>query len=62
MSRFIEGEHQQQSTRFPEVLDDYIFEENSVRVIEAFVEELDLSGLGIRALILSGRGGPPQLR
>jgi transposase len=46
MSRFIEGEHRHQSTLFPELLDDYISEDNSVRVIEAFVEELDLVNLG----------------
>lgn len=46
MSRFIQGEHRYQSTLFPERLDDYIKEENPVRVIEAFVEELDLPDLG----------------
>jgi len=46
MSRFIEGEHRQQTTLFPELLDDYINEDNSVRVIEVFVEELDLFKLG----------------
>ena len=39
MSRTIEGEHRHQFTLFPELLDDYISEDNSVRVIEAFVEE-----------------------
>jgi len=46
MSRFIEGEDRQQTTLFPELLDDYISEDNSVRVIEVFVEELNLYKLG----------------
>ena len=46
MSRFIEGEHRHQSTLFPEFLDDYITQDNPVRVIEAFVDALDLLDLG----------------
>ena len=46
MSHYIEGEHRHQSTLLPELLDDYIIEDNPVRVIEAFVEELDLFALG----------------
>ena len=46
MKRFIEGESRTQSTLFPEVLDEYIAEDNAVRVIDVFVDELDLSGLG----------------
>ena len=39
MSRFIEGENRQQCTLLPELLDDYIAPNNSVRVIEAFVDD-----------------------
>ena len=46
MKRFIEGEDRHQSTLFPEALDDYIAEDNPVRVIDVFVEELDLARLG----------------
>ena len=46
MSRFIEGGHRHQTTLFPESLDDYISENNSVRIVDAFVEELDLLELG----------------
>src|SRR5271155_773505 len=46
MSRFIEGEDRSQSTLFPEHLDDYIAEDNPVRVIDVFVDELDLQELG----------------
>ncbi|MGF6528994.1 hypothetical protein ABID77_004307 [Variovorax sp. PvP013] len=46
MKRFIEGEDRKQVTMLPECLDDYIGEDNPVRVVEAFVEALDLQGLG----------------
>jgi transposase len=46
MKRFVEGEDRSQSTLFPERLEDYISEDNPVRAIEAFVEELDLGALG----------------
>jgi len=48
MSNFIEGENRQQATMFPERLDDYITEDNSVRVIDVFIDSLDLSGLGFK--------------
>jgi transposase len=46
MKRFIEGVDRGQSTLFPERLEDWIGEDNPVRVIDVFVEELDLGGLG----------------
>ena len=46
MKRFIEGEDRSQVTLLPECLDDYIAEDNPVRVVDAFVEELDLYALG----------------
>jgi hypothetical protein len=46
MKRFIEGEDLNQSTLFPECLEDYLAEDNPVRVIDVFVDELDLSQLG----------------
>jgi transposase len=58
MSRFIEGEHRHQSTLFPELLEDYISEDNSVRVIEAFVEELDLYKLGFTSAQPKATGRP----
>ena len=45
MTRFVEGEDRTQSTLFPERLDDYITEDNPIRVIEAFVDALDLKYL-----------------
>jgi transposase len=48
MSRFIEGEDRQQAMLLPELLYDYVAEDNAVRVIDVFVDELDLSGLGFK--------------
>ena len=45
MKRFIEGENRFQSTLFPESLEDYIAEDNSIRVIDAFVNKLKLKQL-----------------
>ncbi len=50
MKRFIEGEDRVQATLFPEQLDDYIAEENSVRVIDVFVDELNLSKMGFKTV------------
>src|SRR5512132_2963529 len=45
MKRFVEGIDRGQSTLFPECLEDWICADNPVRVIDAFVEELDLAEL-----------------
>ena len=50
MSGFIEGEDRNQATLFPERIDDCITEDNAVRVIDVFVDELDLSGLGFKTM------------
>jgi hypothetical protein len=44
MKRFVEGADRGQSTLLPECLDDWIDEENPVRVIDVFVDALDLAG------------------
>jgi len=46
MSRFVEGVDRRQPTLLPECLDDYVAAENPVRVVDVFVDELDLGGLG----------------
>jgi len=43
MKRFIEGQARWQSTLFAESLEDYIAEDNPVRVVDVFVEGLDLA-------------------
>ena len=57
MKRFIEGEDRSQVTLLPECLDDYIAEDNPVRVVDAYVEELDLQELGFEGAepALTGR-------
>jgi transposase len=46
MKRFIEGEDRSQITLLPDCLDDYIGQDAPVRVVDAFVEELELRDLG----------------
>ena len=41
MGRFVEGSDRNQTTLFPECLDDWIDEDNPVRVIDVLVDELD---------------------
>jgi hypothetical protein len=41
MPRYVEGSDRDQVTLLPECLDDYIPEDNPVRAVDAFVEELD---------------------
>ena len=48
MSGFIEGENRDQSTSFPERVDDYVENDNVVRVIDVFIDRLDISGLGFK--------------
>jgi len=51
MSGFIQGEDRSQATLFPERLDDYVAKGSAVRVIDVFIDELDLSRLGGRLCI-----------
>ncbi len=46
MKRFVEGIDRGQATLFPECLEDWIDEDNRIRVIDAFVDKLDLSRVG----------------
>ena len=58
MKRFIEGEDRSQVTLLPECLDDYIAEDNPVRVVDAYVEELDLQQLGFEGAEPAATGRP----
>jgi len=57
MNRSIEGEDRSQTVLLPETLDDYIAEDNPVRAVDAFVEELDLKALGFEGAepVVTGR-------
>ena len=58
MKRFVEGADRGQSTLFPECLEDWIGEDNPVRVIDVFVEELDLADLGFGGVDPEATGRP----
>ena len=58
MKRFIEGEDCSQVTLLPECLDDYIGQDNPVRVVDAFVEELELRDLGFESAEPAVTGRP----
>ena len=58
MARFIEGVDRSQRTLFPARLEDWIEEDNPVRVIDAFVGSLDLAGLGFERAVSAATGRP----
>jgi transposase len=58
MSRFIVGEQRTQSVLFPEQLEDWITEDNPVRAVDGFVDELDLSELGFAGAQPAATGRP----
>ncbi len=58
MKRFVEGEDRKQGVLLPEYLDDYVAENNPVRVIDVFVGELDLSSLGFDGIVPEATGRP----
>src|SRR3954453_23646284 len=58
MRRFVEGTDRGQNTMFPECLEDWIGENNSVRVIDVFVDELDLAELGFYGVAPEVTGRP----
>src|ERR671931_1226100 len=58
MRRFVEGTDRGQSTLFPESLEDWIGEDNPVRVIDVFVDALDLAELGFDGVLPAVTGRP----
>jgi len=58
MKRFVEGEDRQQGVLLPEYLDDWVAEENPVRAIDVFVDELDLAALGFEGVVPEATGRP----
>jgi hypothetical protein len=57
MKRFVQGDNRTQTILLPEALDDYITDTNLVRVVDVFVDELDLQQLGFEGVepALTGR-------
>lgn len=58
MKRFIQEEHRGQSVLLPESLDDYVADTNPVRVVDVFVDELDLGRLGFEGVVPAETGRP----
>lgn len=58
MKRFIQGEHRGKGTLIPSSLDDHVSDTNPVRVIDVFVDELDLVNLSFDGAIPTGTGRP----
>jgi transposase len=57
MAGFIEGKNRREQLLLPDCLDDYVAENNPVRVVDVFIDELDLGGLGFAAAAATGRPG-----
>ena len=58
MPRFIEGQDRQQVTLLPECLDDFVAEDNTVRIVDVFIGELDLVALGFEGASPASTGRP----
>jgi transposase len=58
MERFVAGADQAQSTQLPESLDDWVDESNPVRVIDAFVDALNVAELGFDVVEPAAAGRP----
>lgn len=58
MTRFIQGSDRNQVTLLPECLDDFIAEDNTVRVVDAFIGELDMEALGFEGAMPAATGRP----
>ncbi|WP_139015887.1 transposase, partial [Ensifer aridi] len=58
MKRYIEGVDRSQGTLLPEQLDDWVHEDSPVRVVDVFVDELDLADLGFVRCEPSNTGRP----
>jgi transposase len=57
--RHIQGESRQQGTLFPESIDDYVSHDNPVRVIDAFIDSLDMEALGFSQASTKDTGRKP---
>lgn len=56
---YIEGSSRKQALLFPEIIDEYVTEDNMVRFLDAFVDGLSLEGLGFKHSVPEGTGRPP---
>ena len=58
MNRFIEGEDRRQATLLPDSLEDYVTDDNPVRVVDVFIDELDLAAMGFAGVEPEATGRP----
>src|SRR5215469_13932074 len=58
MKRFVEGQDRSQLILLPNCLDDYVGEDNPVRIVDAFIDELDLAVLGFAGVVPEATGRP----
>jgi transposase len=58
MAHHVLGQSRTQTTLLPEALDDFVAEDNPVRVVDVFVGGLDLETLGFERVIATGKGHP----
>ena len=56
MHRYVDGEDRMQQALLPHSLEDYVGEENPVRVVEVFIDELDLAALGFSGMTPAATG------
>ncbi len=58
MGRFVEGANRNQATLLPECLEDFIADDNPVRIVDTFVDELDLASMGFEGTTPAITGRP----
>jgi transposase len=58
MKRFVEGQDRSQLFLLPDCVDDYVGEDNPVRIVDAFIDELGLAALGFAGVIPEATGRP----
>ena len=58
MDGFVQGADRMQRTLLPDSLEDYVGENNQVRVVDVFIDELDLAKLGFKGLVPARTGRP----
>lgn len=58
MAGYVEGVDRSQATFLPDRLDDFVDADNPVRIVDAFVDALDLGGLGFVRAVPSSTGRP----
>ena len=58
MKRFIDGDDRTQTTLLPDCVEDYVSEDNPVRVVDVYIDELDLEKLGFEGMLPASTGRP----